>query len=64
MTSQSMDPFRTGKLVIFNVSYDRDWHYFEIPAYVLIGIFGVSRQSLLIIPSYKLSGSYRVYMVL
>ncbi|RSH90660.1 glycerol ethanol, ferric requiring protein [Saitozyma podzolica] len=22
------------------VSYDRDWHYFEIPAYVVIGIFG------------------------
>lgn len=37
-----MNPFRTGKLVLFQVSYDRDWHYFEIPAYVLIGIFGVS----------------------
>ncbi|WVQ80441.1 hypothetical protein IAT38_002546 [Cryptococcus sp. DSM 104549] len=39
-TLASMDPFRTGKLVLFNVSYDRDWHYFEIPAYVLIGVFG------------------------
>jgi len=38
---QSMDPFRTGKLVLFQVSYDRDWHYFEIPAYIIIGIFGV-----------------------
>jgi chloride channel 3/4/5 len=38
---QSMDPFRTGKLVLFQVSYDRDWHYFELPAFVLIGIFGV-----------------------
>lgn len=37
-----MDPFRTGKLVLFTVSYDRDWHYFEIPAYLLIGLFGVS----------------------
>lgn len=37
-----MDPFRTGKLVLFQVSYDRDWHYFEIPAYILLGIFGVS----------------------
>lgn len=59
-----MDPFRTGKLVIFNVSYDRDWHYFEIPAYILIGIFGVSRQPRLSIPPYKLNESYRVYMVL
>jgi chloride channel 3/4/5 len=36
-----MDPFRTGKLVLFQVSYDRDWHYFEIPAYLIIGLFGV-----------------------
>ncbi|GHJ89162.1 hypothetical protein NliqN6_5564 [Naganishia liquefaciens] len=39
-TLSAMNPFRTGKLVLFQVSYDRDWHYFEIPAYVLIGIFG------------------------
>ncbi|WRT63642.1 uncharacterized protein IL334_000565 [Kwoniella shivajii] len=39
-TLASMDPFRTGKLVLFQVSYDRDWHYFEIPAYILLGIFG------------------------
>ena len=41
-----MDPFRTGKLVLFQVSYDRDWHYFEIPAYIIIGIFGVGQFSL------------------
>lgn len=44
-----MDPFRTGKLVLFTVSYDRDWHYFEIPAYLLIGVFGVSH-----LPEYQL----------
>lgn len=42
-----MDPFRTGKLVLFQVSYDRDWHYFELPAFVLIGIFGVSSELIL-----------------
>jgi chloride channel 3/4/5 len=42
-----MNPFRTGKLVLFQVSYDRDWHYFEIPAYILIGIFGVSAFKIL-----------------
>lgn len=41
-TLASVDPFRTGKLVLFQVSYDREWHYFEIPAYIIIGIFGVS----------------------
>ncbi|CEH16626.1 probable voltage-gated chloride channel (clc-a) [Ceraceosorus bombacis] len=35
-----MNPFRTGKLVLFQVSYDRDWHYFEILFFSLIGIFG------------------------
>ncbi|KAK4686453.1 chloride channel 3/4/5, partial [Tremellales sp. Uapishka_1] len=39
-TLSAMNPFRTGKLVLFQVSYDRDWHYFEIPAYILIGVFG------------------------
>ncbi|KAJ9101050.1 hypothetical protein QFC21_003268 [Naganishia friedmannii] len=39
-TLSAMNPFRTGKLVLFQVSYDRDWHYFEIPAFILIGIFG------------------------
>lgn len=39
-TLSIMNPFRTGKLVLFQVSYDRDWHYFEIPFYILIGVFG------------------------
>lgn len=36
-----MNPFRTGKLVLFQVSYDRDWHYFEILFFAVIGVFGV-----------------------
>lgn len=35
-----MNPFRTGQLVMFQVSYDRVWHFFEIPYYILLGIFG------------------------
>lgn len=35
-----MNPFRTGKLVLFQVEYSRDWHYFELVFYVLIGIAG------------------------
>lgn len=35
-----MNPFRTGKLVLFQVSYDRDWHFFEIGFFVVIGVFG------------------------
>ncbi len=36
-----MNPFRTGKLVLFQVTYDRDWHFFEIVFFIIIGIFGV-----------------------
>lgn len=39
---QAMNPFRTGKLVLFQVTYDRDWHFFEIIFFIIIGIFGVS----------------------
>ncbi|KAJ1734406.1 glycerol ethanol, ferric requiring protein [Coemansia sp. Benny D160-2] len=37
---QAMNPFRTGKLVMFQASYDRDWHFFEILFFVIIGVFG------------------------
>jgi chloride channel 3/4/5 len=37
-----MNPYRTGKLVLFQVTYDRDWHFFEILFFVVLGIFGVS----------------------
>ena len=34
------DRFRTGQLVLFEVTYDTQWHYFEIPLYIILGIFG------------------------
>ncbi|KAJ3576766.1 hypothetical protein NP233_g202 [Leucocoprinus birnbaumii] len=43
-TLAAMNPFRTGKLVLFQVTYDRDWHFFEIIFFVILGIFGVSAQ--------------------
>jgi len=36
----AMNPFRTGQLVMFEVTYDRTWHFFEILFYIIIGIFG------------------------
>ncbi|KAF2721551.1 ClC chloride ion channel [Polychaeton citri CBS 116435] len=36
----AMNPFRTGQLVMFTVSYDRSWHFFEILPYILLGVFG------------------------
>ncbi|KAJ5489156.1 chloride channel protein [Penicillium diatomitis] len=36
----ALNPFRTGQLVMFQVSYDRTWHFFELIFFVFIGIFG------------------------
>ena len=47
---QAMNPFRTGKLVLFQVTYDRDWHFFEIFFFIILGIFGVRPVSL---PTYS-----------
>ncbi|KAI0066005.1 voltage-gated chloride channel [Artomyces pyxidatus] len=40
VTLSAMNPFRTGKLVLFQVTYDRDWHFFEIMFFVILGVFG------------------------
>ncbi|KAI8942875.1 hypothetical protein NX059_000915 [Plenodomus lindquistii] len=36
----AMNPFRTGQLVMFQVSYTHPWHFFEILFYLIIGVFG------------------------
>lgn len=35
-----IDPFGTGQIVLFQVSYDKDWAFEELPFFVLIGAFG------------------------
>ncbi|KAG9721925.1 chloride channel protein, partial [Aureobasidium melanogenum] len=40
VATAAMNPFRTGQLVMFTVSYDRQWHFFEIFFYIILGIFG------------------------
>lgn len=37
---QAMNPFRTGQLVMFEVRYDRTWHFFDLLFFLLIGVFG------------------------
>ncbi|KAJ2394741.1 glycerol ethanol, ferric requiring protein [Coemansia sp. RSA 2559] len=37
---QTMNPFWTGKLVLFQATYDRDWHFFELLFFALLGVFG------------------------
>ncbi|THH31347.1 hypothetical protein EUX98_g2859 [Antrodiella citrinella] len=40
VTLSAMNPYRSGKLVLFQVTYDRDWHFFEILFFIILGIFG------------------------
>ncbi|KAK0454689.1 chloride channel [Armillaria borealis] len=40
ITLKMLDPFGTGKLVLFQVTYDRDWHAYELFPFVLLGVFG------------------------
>jgi hypothetical protein len=35
-----MDPFHTGKLVLFQVSYRNSWYWFEMLPFVLLGCAG------------------------
>ncbi|KAF7797623.1 hypothetical protein EIP86_008823 [Pleurotus ostreatoroseus] len=40
MTLKFLDPFGSGKLVLFQVTYDRDWHAYELGFFLLLGVFG------------------------
>lgn len=40
ITLRFLDPFGTGKLVLFQVTYDRDWHAYELGFFLLLGVFG------------------------
>ncbi|KAJ1982098.1 hypothetical protein H4R34_001828 [Dimargaris verticillata] len=40
VTLKFVNPFRTGKLVAFQVTYDRAWHGFELVFFILIGALG------------------------
>ena len=40
VTLQAFNPFRTGKLVLYQVTYSSAWHGFEIVPYAILGIIG------------------------
>ncbi|AOA62260.1 Anion/proton exchange transporter [Komagataella phaffii CBS 7435] len=39
-TLASIDPFRNGQLVLFQITYNQTWYSFEIPVFMLLGLFG------------------------
>ncbi|KAI9105517.1 chloride channel [Phlyctochytrium arcticum] len=48
LSLQLVNPFRTGKLVLFAVEYKRAWRGFELPFFVMLGILGGLYGSLFI----------------
>ncbi|KAJ9086614.1 hypothetical protein DSO57_1002336 [Entomophthora muscae] len=40
MTLKIINPFRTGKIVLFQVTFDQQWHTFELLTFLIIGVFG------------------------
>jgi chloride channel 3/4/5 len=40
VTLQAFNPFRTGKLVLYQVTYHSGWHDFELIPFALLGILG------------------------
>jgi len=40
ITLKILDPFGTGKLVLFQVTYDKDWHAYELLFFLVLGVFG------------------------
>ncbi|KAG9095489.1 hypothetical protein FS749_010358 [Ceratobasidium sp. UAMH 11750] len=39
-TLRFMDPFGTGKIVLFHVTYTKDWHWYELGLFLILGVFG------------------------
>lgn len=40
VTLQALNPFHTGKIVLFQVTHSSDWHSFELPPFILLGLMG------------------------
>ncbi|GAB1204872.1 hypothetical protein APSETT445_003536 [Aspergillus pseudonomiae] len=40
VTLQALNPFRTGNIVLYEVTYTRGWHRFEMIPFVTLGILG------------------------
>lgn len=40
LTLQLLNPFHTGKLVLFQVSFHNNWYWFELLPFVFIGCMG------------------------
>lgn len=56
VTLQSLDPFRSGKLVLYQVTYTSGWHDFELLPFAILGIMGGIYGGLFIFVNMKIAG--------
>ncbi|GKT43871.1 H(+)/Cl(-) exchange transporter 5 [Colletotrichum spaethianum] len=54
-----LNPYGTHKIVMFQVKYVEDWHYFEIAFFILIGVLGGAAGALFIKASKFWAKSFR-----
>jgi chloride channel 3/4/5 len=48
LTLKFMNPYGTNKIVMFQVHYRVDWEYFELGAFILVGVLGGAAGALFI----------------
>ncbi|MCJ1368856.1 hypothetical protein MMC20_000063 [Loxospora ochrophaea] len=63
VTLQAFNPFRTGKLVLYQVTYSSGWHGFEMGPFALLGLIGGLYGGLFIKLNIKLARWRRVSSV-
>lgn len=59
LTLKFLNPYGTHKIVMFQVQYAVDWEYFEIAAFILVGVLGGTVGALFIKASRAWAKSFR-----
>lgn len=59
LTLKFLNPYGNSKIVMFEVRYHRDWKFFELVAFILVGIFGGATGAIFIKASRKWAQSFR-----
>jgi chloride channel 3/4/5 len=59
LTLKFLNPYGNSKIVMFEVRYGRDWEFFELTAFIVIGILGGATGALFIKASRTWAQSFR-----
>ena len=59
LTLKFLNPYGNGKIVMFEVRYGRDWEFFELTAFIVVGILGGATGALFIKASRRWAQSFR-----